>query len=74
MLQIILASQSPRRKELLTQIGWDFVVCPSTIEENVKDTDPVEVVKELSRQKAEDVAEKAKSDYQIGRASCRERV
>ena len=63
MLQIILASQSPRRKELLTQIGLDFVVCPSTIEENVKDTDPVEVVKELSRQKAEDVAEKAKSDY-----------
>ena len=61
MIQIILASQSPRRKELLTQVGMKFVVCPSTIEENVTDKSPVNVVKELSRQKAEDVAKKAEN-------------
>lgn len=57
-MKIILASQSPRRKELLSRIGLDFQVCPSTVEEKISSTDPVEVVKELSRQKAYDVAEK----------------
>ena len=32
---IILASASPRRKQLLTQIGFDFSVVPSTIEEDL---------------------------------------
>ncbi|MBS6196419.1 MAG: septum formation inhibitor Maf [Clostridiales bacterium] len=57
MDKIILASQSPRRRELLTQIGLEFTVCPSTVEESITSTDPVEAVKELSLQKAEDVAE-----------------
>lgn len=61
MIQIILASQSPRRKELLTQVGMKFVVCPSTIEEHITEKNPVDVVKELSRQKAEDVAQKVVS-------------
>lgn len=58
MAKIILASQSPRRRELLAQIGLEFTVCPSTVEESVNSTDPAEVVKELSRQKAEDVVQK----------------
>ena len=33
MSQIILASASPRRKELLEQIGAEFVVCPAKGEE-----------------------------------------
>lgn len=61
--QIILASQSPRRKELLTQIGMDFVVCPSTVEESVTGMEPAEAVKELSLQKAEDVEKKTESRY-----------
>lgn len=56
MKQIILASQSPRRKELLEQLGLDFIVCPSDVEEIVSSADPVEVVRELSRQKAQDIA------------------
>ena len=53
--RIILASGSPRRKELLAQIGMDFIVCKSTCEEILKSTVPEEIVCELSAQKAEDV-------------------
>lgn len=56
MDQLILASQSPRRRELLEQIGIKFTVQPSTVEEKITKTDPREVVLELAYQKAEDVA------------------
>ena len=54
----ILASGSPRRRELLSQIGIDFEVCPSQIEERTSAVSPEKVVLELSRQKAEDVAQR----------------
>lgn len=63
MKKIILASQSPRRRELLTQIGLEHDVCPSTVEEIVTETNPVDIVKSLSLQKAMDVAEKKKMEY-----------
>ena len=59
MKRIILASQSPRRRELLTQIGLRFEVIPSTVEEVITSANPVEVVQELAQQKARDVAEVA---------------
>lgn len=52
MKHLILASQSPRRRELLTQIGLEFEVYPAGGEEKITSDDPVEVVKELSSQKA----------------------
>lgn len=55
MVDFILASASPRRKELLTQIGIPFTVQVSTCEEKISTTVPADVVCELSRQKAEDV-------------------
>ena len=57
MKNIILASQSPRRRELLTQIGLEFEVHPTGGEEIITSTDPVEVVKSLSTQKAAAVKE-----------------
>lgn len=60
-MKIILASQSPRRKELLTQIGFSYEVQPSEKEEIITQKDPVEVVKELANQKAEDVAQSRNS-------------
>lgn len=54
-MEIILASGSPRRRELLTQIGLDFKVIVSNVEEVVTKVQPGEVVEELSRQKAESV-------------------
>ncbi len=55
--QIILASGSPRRKELLELIGVEFKIVTSNKEEIITGIDPEEVVKELSMMKAEDVAE-----------------
>ena len=58
MAQIVLASASPRRSELLRQAGMDFAVIPSRGEEIVTSTHPAEVVEELSPQKAKEVAER----------------
>jgi septum formation protein len=51
---LILASQSPRRRQLLTQIGLDFSVLPADIDEDAVSLalPPQEYVKELSKQKA----------------------
>ena len=56
MGQIILASGSPRRRELLEQIGISFEICPAKGEEVMNSTLPWEVVSELSAQKAREVA------------------
>lgn len=53
-----MASASPRRKELLRQVGLSFTVMPSDVEEMVTKEKPDEVVEELSAQKAADVCEK----------------
>lgn len=55
MNRIILASASPRRSELLRQIGLEFRVIPSSCEEIITSTSPQKVVEELSAQKAMDV-------------------
>lgn len=54
--RIILSSASPRRRELLSQIGVEFEVLVSDGEENYTSTDPAEIVKELALAKAENVA------------------
>lgn len=56
-MRIILASASPRRKELLEQIGLHFEVVTSCVEERVSSVRPDKVVEELSCQKAEAVGE-----------------
>lgn len=55
--RIVLASQSPRRLQLLKQIGIYPEVLPSDKPENAKAEEPSDLVKELSREKAEHVAE-----------------
>lgn len=69
--KIILASASPRRRELLTQIGFDFTVMPSDVEENPVSTLPQDIVIELSKEKARDVWEKiGQGDGDGGEADC----
>ena len=55
-MELILASASPRRKELLEKIGLPFTVQPAMGEERITQKSPAAVVMELSRQKAEEVA------------------
>jgi septum formation protein len=54
---LILASQSPRRQEILARAGIRFILRPAEIsEERMGDEDPREHVRRLARLKAEAVA------------------
>lgn len=52
MKKIVLASASPRRRELLSQVGIIFEVKPASGEERITSIEPSKVVEELSCQKA----------------------
>jgi septum formation protein len=55
--RLILASRSPRRYGLLKQIGFDFEVIPSTVREDIIETEsPQEHVIRLAKAKAIEVA------------------
>ena len=62
--KIILASASPRRREIMAQAGYQFEVQVSQKEERYISTQPDEIVKELALLKAKDIAEKnGEKDY-----------
>jgi len=65
--KIILASASPRRRELLKHLGLTFEVIPSKIEEDVKyGEEPCEHVLRLARLKAQEIARDQDSAVIIG--------
>jgi len=56
-VNLVLASGSPRRRELLTDLGFDFEVAPSSVDEDaVTRSRPVALARALARAKALDVA------------------
>jgi tetrapyrrole methylase family protein/MazG family protein len=56
-MKIILASQSPRRHELLKAAGFEFDIIPATGEENIPpNTPPEQAVTALAEQKAAEIA------------------
>ena len=58
-MRIILASQSPRRAEILRSAGVSFEIMPAGIDETVSPAlSPSEAVCEISRRKAEYVADR----------------
>ena len=62
-MAMILASQSPRRRELLGQMGFSFTVRPAKGEELPHpELTPAQLVEELARQKALEVSVEAASD------------
>lgn len=64
---LILASQSPRRKKLLKQIGLKFRVVPSSVDEIfVSNISPSENARLLAVKKAEDIARRIRRGIVIG--------
>ena len=55
-MRLILASASPRRRDLLKQAGYDFTVEVSDAEETLIEGTPADLVRHLSSLKAEAVA------------------
>jgi septum formation protein len=53
---LVLASGSPRRRELLQSVGIKFTVTPSSVDETSAEKDPRKLVIDLSLEKARDVA------------------
>ncbi len=65
--RIILASASPRRKELLEALGIPFSVEPSEVEEiMLQEESPEEQVQRLADEKASDVAKKYPASWILG--------
>ncbi len=71
--RLILASGSPRRKELLEQIGADFEILPAKGEEVITSDIPSQVVMELSAQKAEEVAGRYEKELVVEKACWEDR-
>ena len=64
MIDIILASASPRRQQLLKQIGLEFKVIPSTIDEVMdNDLQPSQVAISLASQKCNDIVSHIEGDF-----------
>ena len=57
-MKIILASKSPRRKEILENLGMKFEIIVSDADESSSKKDPALLVKELSLRKGRAVADK----------------
>src|SRR4051812_32703204 len=66
--RLILASQSPRRQELLKLLGWPFDVIPSEVDEGTapEELEPAALAAWLAEQKARDVAVRYPGAFVIG--------
>ncbi|MGA9363310.1 MAG: Maf family protein [Bacteroidota bacterium] len=65
--RLILASSSPRRATLLRQIGLEFEIIPSSVQENVNGyKSPIRLVTSLAREKVDDVATKISEGIIVG--------
>ena len=62
-MEIILASNSPRRKKILTDLGLEFQVIPSNYEEKLEtDIFSYDLIEDLATQKACDVVNRVGKD------------
>lgn len=65
MTHLILASASPRRREILRGLGLAFTVCPAQGEEKSDKTDPCELVEDLARHKGREVYDRLKAEGKL---------
>ena len=66
MKQVILASNSPRRREILSLSGMDFLVDAADVDEDIPVDDPAKLVRKLSHRKAEAIAHRHADSVIIG--------
>ena len=65
--RLILASASPRRSDVLTQLGLDHVVLPAAVDESYLEGEtPTEQVERLARSKATAVTDPESGSLVIG--------
>jgi septum formation protein len=64
-MKYILASKSPRRREILKNIGLDFDVIVSDADESSSVTDPAMLTEELSARKGEAVADMLRAEGRL---------
>ena len=65
LYQLILASQSPRRKELLSALNISFQVKPANINEDIDIKEPSELVEELALRKAQAISKHELGNYLV---------
>lgn len=66
-VNLILASASPRRADLLQQVGVPFAIVPSEVDEStVSDDNPARLVEKLAIVKAEEVAKRFTGSLVLG--------
>lgn len=63
---LVLASQSPRRQEILTLAGFEFSVCPADAEWAPEGLSPFDRVRELAHSKADQVAKNHPNSIVLG--------
>lgn len=65
-MNLILASNSPRRRQLLALFDWEFQVTPAEVDESTRDSEsPSDYVRRLAESKARAVGAQAASDALI---------
>ena len=65
-MKLILASNSPRRRELMAKIGYPFEIIPSNCEEITSTVIPTDMVQELATLKASEVFSRHPDSVVIG--------
>ncbi|MEG1798897.1 MAG: Maf family protein [Synergistaceae bacterium] len=66
-MNIILASSSPRRQELMSLMGWDFTIEPSSApEEHISGETPEDMVCRLAESKAFEVFSRNRGSWVVG--------
>lgn len=65
MKHLILASASPRRREILRGLGLVFEICPAQGEERSDKTDPCELVEDLARHKGKEIYDRLKTEEKL---------
>lgn len=61
MSHVLLASRSPRRRELLEEVGFHVSVFADDVDESTEETDPLHAAMSIARRKGEGIAGRARA-------------